>query len=380
MAIDNRNHGPSGARRRAAGFLSLLFAAVLLLLVGGAVLSVAGCGRQPVPEAAPAGVALVNAQEEEAAPAVRPAQSVVVATAAATLPSSLTIATAVPTTVTAAPTTAPTQILPSPTVTHTPGPPTLIPTATEPPPLPTPQGIYSWTLKVPILMYHYVSSPPADADQYRRDLSVAPEVFRQQMAYLAENGYETVDLYDLSAAITNKKELPPKPVIITLDDGYRDNYENALPILQEYGFKATFFLVTDFIDQGLPEYVTWEMVQEMAAAGMRLEPHSKTHADLSGQSWDYVIYEILGAQEAIAARIGYTPRYFCYPSGRYDDQTIEVLQSLNFWGAVTTQDGDWHGFNDRFEWRRKRIRQTTDMDEFRLFVDPMGTVAGKFPQ
>lgn len=94
-------------------------------------------------------------------------------------------------------------------------------------------------------MYHYVSTPPDDADIYRRDLSTEPEMFRQQMAYLAENGFTPIDFYDLSLAIVNKSTLPDKPVILTFDDGYLDNYQNAFPVLQEYGFTGTFFIITD---------------------------------------------------------------------------------------------------------------------------------------
>jgi peptidoglycan/xylan/chitin deacetylase (PgdA/CDA1 family) len=248
---------------------------------------------------------------------------------------------------------------------------------TKPPPLPTPVGVYSWTLKVPILMYHYISIPPDDADKYRTDLSVAPDTFREQMTYLAENEFETIDLYDLSLAITDKKELPQKPIIITMDDGYRDNFENAFPILQEFGMKATFFVVTEFIDQEIGNYMTWNMAKEMAEAGMRIEPHSKTHADLSGQEREYIIYEVLGSQESIAAHLGYTPRYFCYPGGRYDESTLEVVQDLDFWGAVTTTGGEWHGYDDRYEWSRVRMRNTTTLSEFIKMVNPRDTVSGK---
>jgi peptidoglycan/xylan/chitin deacetylase (PgdA/CDA1 family) len=248
---------------------------------------------------------------------------------------------------------------------------------TKPPPLPTPKGIYSWTLKVPILMYHYISIPPEDANKYRVDLSIAPDAFREQMAYLADNGFETVDLYDLSLAITGKRDLPEKPVIITMDDGYRDNYENAFPILQEFGLSATFFVVTQPIDDGNEIYLTWEMAKEMANAGMRIEPHSKTHADLSSRDREYIVYEILGSQESIAAHTGQTPRFFCYPGGRYDETTIEVVSDLDFWGAVTTEGGEWHGYDDRYEWSRIRMRSTTTLDEFTNLVDPRETVSGK---
>lgn len=226
-------------------------------------------------------------------------------------------------------------------------------------------------------MYHYISEPPADADKYRRDLSVTPADFEAQMAYLAQSGFQSVDLYDLSLAITAKRELPEKPVIITLDDGYLDNYENAFPILQRFGMEATFFVVTQFIDEERQEYLTWEMVEEMAAAGMRIEPHSKTHPDLSIAERDYVIYEALGSQETIAAHIGYTPRYFCYPGGQYTEETMTILGELNYWGALTTADGQWHGFDNRFQWSRLRMRNTTTLAEFAKMVDPAGTISGK---
>jgi peptidoglycan/xylan/chitin deacetylase (PgdA/CDA1 family) len=251
------------------------------------------------------------------------------------------------------------------------------PIPTKPPPLPTPSGVYSWTLKVPILMYHYISEPPEDADKYRKDLSVTPEDFEEQMTYLAENGFESVDLYDLSLAITSKRELPEKPIVISFDDGYLDNYENAFPIMQKYGMKGTFFVITQFIDESRAGYMTWDHVKEMSKAGMRIESHSKTHPDLSIAEREYIIYEALGSQETIAAHIGYIPRYFCYPSGRYNKETIAILEELDYWGAVTTADGSWHGFNDRFEWPRIRIRNITTLAEFGDMVNPFDTVAGK---
>ncbi|MCB9444313.1 MAG: polysaccharide deacetylase family protein [Ardenticatenaceae bacterium] len=254
--------------------------------------------------------------------------------------------------------------------------PTAIPTNT-PLPLPTPHEVYSWTLKVPILMYHYISVPPEDADKYRIDLSVAPDDFRQQMAYLVQNGFTAITFEDLSRAITDKQDLPNKPVIITIDDGYRDNYENAFPILQEFGLSATIFLVTDPIDQGNPDYMTWDMVAEMSAAGIQFGPHSKNHPDLRGQSRDALIWQILGSQETVAAHVGYTPKYFAYPSGRFDENTVAILQELNFWGAVTTLGGKWHGFNDRFEWTRVRIHNYTSLPEFADLVDPGDTVGGR---
>ncbi len=255
-----------------------------------------------------------------------------------------------------------------------------VPASPTPELLPTPSGIYSWTLKVPILMYHYISTPPDDADVYRLDLSVTPEMFRQQMTWLHDNGYEAIDYYDLTRAIVGHAELPEKPVLLTFDDGYLDNYENAFPILQEYGFRGTFFIVTEFIDSGREGYMTWPMIEEMSRAGQRIESHSRTHPDLRDKDRDGLIWEILGAQETLTAHIGYRPRYFCFPGGDYNETVIAILQELDYWGAATTANDTWHGFNERFEWGRLRIRNNTTLQEFANVLNLEGTIRGKPPQ
>jgi peptidoglycan/xylan/chitin deacetylase (PgdA/CDA1 family) len=266
---------------------------------------------------------------------------------------------------TAIPSSTPT-LLPTATATNTP-----IPTFTATPELlPTPNGIYSRTVRVPILMYHYISTPPEDADVYRTDLSMEPAMFEQQMAYLAENGYTPIDLYTLSLAITNKAELPEKPVILTFDDGYIDAYQNAFPILEAYGFKGTFFIITEYVDKANPNHMSWPMIEQMSAAGHRMESHTKTHLDLSKLTWDGQIYQILGSLETLEAHIGYRPRYLCYPAGRYNEDSMAIAEQLGLWGAVTTRGGKWHGFDNRFEWRRVRMRYDTTMEEFIEALEP----------
>jgi peptidoglycan/xylan/chitin deacetylase (PgdA/CDA1 family) len=102
----------------------------------------------------------------------------------------------------------------------------------------------------------------------------------------------------------------------------------------------------------------------MANEGMHIEPHSKSHPDLRAQERDLVIYQVLGSRETIEAHLGYRPRYFAYPSGRYDDQVLDIVSALDFWGAVTTSGGTWHGYDDRFEWTRVRVRGVTQLEDF----------------
>ena len=218
-------------------------------------------------------------------------------------------------------------------------------------------------------MYHYVSDPPADADIYRRDLSVTPANFEAQLAWLQSRGYESITLTDLVYHLARGWPLPDKPVILTFDDGYRDNYTKAFPLLQEYGYTGTFFLVTGPIDFENPDYLTWDMVEEMVQAGMDFQPHSYRHLDLRGAGKDFLIFEILAPKEAIQARTGETPRFYAYPSGRYDDRTIAVLKSANYWGAVITEQGATHTSDGLFELDRVRIRGTHTLEDFEKLMD-----------
>jgi peptidoglycan/xylan/chitin deacetylase (PgdA/CDA1 family) len=241
------------------------------------------------------------------------------------------------------------------------------PTAT-PEPQPTPDGTPR-TLVVPILMYHYISAPPSDADAIRRDLSVSPARFAAHLEALRARGYTTISLHDLALALQVGHPLPDNPIVLTFDDGYRDAYEHALPLLLEYGYTGTFFLVTGFIDDGRPEFVTWEQVIEMHRAGMEIGSHSYTHPDLRHRDTDYLIWQALGPREAIEARIGEPVRFFCYPAGKYDERVIQVLRSAHYWGAVTVAQDAEHHSAAMFELRRIRVHGDTTANALLAAID-----------
>jgi peptidoglycan/xylan/chitin deacetylase (PgdA/CDA1 family) len=219
-------------------------------------------------------------------------------------------------------------------------------------------------VRVPILMYHHIDEPGPDADAYRRDLSVAPKRFKEQLAYLQQEGYESISLNDLALHLTVGKPLPPKPIILTFDDGYADAYTRALRRLRRFGFTATFFLVTAPIDAQNPDFLSWEQVQEMHALGMRFEPHSYDHPDMRDRGFEFLVYQVLAPKEAIEARTGETCRFFAYPSGRYDQYVIDVLHSAGYWGAVLTDQGATHTADDLFTLRRIRVRGEDDLETF----------------
>ena len=254
--------------------------------------------------------------------------------------------------------TAPPTATPSPTPTETP-----TPTLTPTPLLPTPDGVER-KAQVPILMYHYIETPPKGANAVRVDLSVPPQRFEEQLRYLKQEGYQSINLEDLALHLTRGQPLPPKPVILTFDDGYADAYEHAFPLLKRYGFTGTFFLISAMLDRGDPEFLSWDQVIEMHQAGMRFEPHSYNHPDMRNRGFQFLVFQILAPKEAIEARTGEPTHFFAYPSGRYDPYVIDVLRSANFWGAVTMEQGATHTADDLFTLKRVRVHGGDDLDTF----------------
>ncbi len=312
-------------------------------------LLLAACGAAPGPtepaagRAATAPAAEVNAELTATQPPTAAATSTATPTAAATP------------TPTASPTATPTATT-TPTATPTP-----TPTA-SPTPWPTPDGV-TRQARVPILMYHYLSDPPPGADRYRRDLSVSPAQFEQHLAYLQAQGYQPITLYDLLYHLTQGAPLPEKPVILTFDDGYSDNYDNAFPLLQQYGFTAAFFVITEVANQGEAGYMSWDQLRAMHAAGMDIECHARVHEYLPENDDARLVWQVLGCREAIESEIGQRPRFVAYPSGHFDDRVSAFFASDNYWGGITTQQGSLHSSDALFEIKRLRIRRTTTVKE-----------------
>jgi peptidoglycan/xylan/chitin deacetylase (PgdA/CDA1 family) len=252
-----------------------------------------------------------------------------------------------------------------PSVTASPGPTASPLPSLTPRPLPTPDAQARLrTVRLPILMYHYIEPWPADADIYRQSLTVKPEDFAAQMQYLHDNGYAVVDLYALAEALALGAPLPEKAVALTFDDGYRTLMDHAVPVMERFGFTGTVFVITEFADLDQPRYLNWPQLKALHAAGWDIEPHTKTHLELAGEPRDLQLYQMLGAIETIAANVGVRPRFMCYPAGRYDAVTLQLAEAMNLWGGVITVNGRRHGFGDRFAWTRVRVDGRYGLDNF----------------
>jgi peptidoglycan/xylan/chitin deacetylase (PgdA/CDA1 family) len=263
------------------------------------------------------------------------------------------------------PTLAPTQTA-APLPTSTALPQAVEPTAIIPPApiLPPPSDGVTRSAKVPILMYHYISASPSAQDRIRYGLSVTPEKFAEQLQLLSDNGYTTISLRDLYEYLAVGKALPDKPIILTFDDGYLDNYTNAFPILQQYDMVGTFFVLTGPADDGEATYLTWDMITEMSNAGMDIQLHSREHLDLRNRSFDWLVFQIIGGRQSIEGHTGKPVIFMAYPSGKYDAAVLRFLQGNNFWAAVTTASGVTHTLSEPLLWDRVRISGQMDLRAF----------------
>jgi peptidoglycan/xylan/chitin deacetylase (PgdA/CDA1 family) len=243
-----------------------------------------------------------------------------------------------------------------------------------------PTSVPPTSVRVPILMYHYVSSPAANADRLRRELSVEPAVFEAQMRWLKGAGYHTVTLDDVHAHLKSGSPLPDKPIVLTFDDGHIDHYSFVFPLLRSLEMTGTFFIVADFATYSYtnPDYLSWKQAREMADGGMRIESHARTHHDLRNRSFKYLVWEVLGSIEQIEAYTGRRPRFFCYPAGRFDDAVVRMLKSVQMNGAVTTVHGAQQKLANAFTWPRIRIRYGTTIAEFAAQVAG-GAAAAAYP-
>lgn len=216
--------------------------------------------------------------------------------------------------------------------------------------------------KLTILMYHKIQ--PLHAGAQVTGHYVDPATFRKQMAVLRRLGYKSVRLAD---AVT--QPLPKRSVVITFDDGYRNFKTNALPILKEFGFCSTVFLVSDQIggdnrwdvlegDVSEP-LMDADEVTACIGQGVEFGSHSSSHARLTqldeGAAWS----EISGSKCDLEAKFRIPITTFCYPYGSQNEQTRRMVEKAGYVCACSTEKGINDSNTDRFALRRINVRRDT---------------------
>lgn len=225
--------------------------------------------------------------------------------------------------------------------------------------------------KIPILCYHQFTDGAS-----KHQMQVSRLAFEQQMAYLADNGYLAIPLHKLREILLSEAAIPPKSVVITIDDGYRSVYDIAFPILKKYGFKATLFLYTDFI--GGSAALSWPQIQEMYRSGLvDMQSHTKAHNDLSfdpnnenlDEHRQRIRQELDSAHSVIGRQLSISPTILAYPFGNSSDETIKHLKARQYELAVTVQRGSNSAFADPLLLNRTMIYGNHDLDNFISFLN-----------
>lgn len=213
----------------------------------------------------------------------------------------------------------------------------------------------------PVLMYHHIAPKIGDNPYY-----VSPDMFAQQMTWLHDNHYNVISLEEFYNGVYGNQLLPERPVVLTFDDGDRDQYLNAIPVMKKYGYTGTFYIITNDINEG-NGFVTWDILKEMVKDGMDIEDHTVHHPSLASLDEDQQRMELEKSKKVLEEKLGITVKHLAYPGGSYNKQTIKIAQELGYETATTVSHSQYHSA-DMSPYKIPRMHIDSDMESFVGFV------------
>ncbi|MDX6570952.1 MAG: hypothetical protein QOC86_108, partial [Gaiellales bacterium] len=223
-------------------------------------------------------------------------------------------------------------------------------------PLRLPAALPVRALRLPILMYHRIDQQTARLSSVTRTLTVTPTAFKAQMEWLARHGYHAIREEQLFAALYGRGRLPPKPVLLTFDDGYRDVFTNALPVLARLHLPATAYVVTGRISGSDPSFLTWAELRIAEREGLEIGSHTVTHRPLPQLPTATADRELRDSRRALERHLGHRVQWFAYPYGSVNSRVIAEVHAAGYVLAVTTQGGALQGARHPYELHRYEVR------------------------
>jgi len=214
---------------------------------------------------------------------------------------------------------------------------------------------------VPILVYHSVAPTHPGQNKEQRLLDVDTAMFRQQMYYLVANKYNVVPLSAVVDAIQGRGSVKPNSVAITFDDGWLSQYQNALPILEQLHFTATFFIITRQVGLGTA-YMGLDQLKALQRAGMTIASHTQTHPDLSKLSVAQLRNEVVGSRQDLQRMLGVNTDLIAYPYGCWSNRVAAAVKAAGYRAARALGGGISNGSSD--EYALHSVLATDDMDAF----------------
>ena len=205
-------------------------------------------------------------------------------------------------------------------------------------------------------MYHRIVDP-AQAGDSLPGLVVPPALFAAQMRVLHAAGWRTITAAELASSLQHGVAVAPRTFVVTIDDGWRDGYTEALPVLQAFGYRATYYVIGKRI--GARRFLGGAELQALAAAGMEIGDHTFDHHALPSLPSRMRRFEITAGADRIAQAVGQAPVTFCYPDGRFTVDVEAQVAQAGFGLALTTQPGTRASWSTRYAIPRLRVTPGT---------------------
>ncbi len=220
---------------------------------------------------------------------------------------------------------------------------------------------------IPILMYHRIQSLDDDASEAVKQWTVSPQSLAAQMDLLISLGAHVVSLDEVADYLRSGEPLPARPVALTFDDGYVSAYENAVPILQERGMTATFYVPIAFV--GSSAYMDWDELRSLVAAGFSIGGHSYDHTRVDALGEAEAERHLGEAKRILEAETGATITSFAYPYGNYSALTMAQLTAYGYETGLTSNLSVWQRAGGLLTLRRIYVS----------YDDPVQALADKLP-
>jgi peptidoglycan/xylan/chitin deacetylase (PgdA/CDA1 family) len=224
--------------------------------------------------------------------------------------------------------------------------------------------------QIPIFMYHHILSTSL---KYRRTIFKSPyyiskDMFNRQLQLLSTNGYGVVTLEDALAMKFSLEMSLKDNVVISFDDGYLNNYDCAYPLLYNLQHRATFFVVSDWINSH-KDCMTWNQLKEMANNGMEIGSHTKSHMALGECTEKETIEELESSKKTIEDRIGHEVKFLSFPHGSYNGKTLSIASKLGYRACCSSNWGYFTNFSNILSLERFAIKRNLSTNHFRAICE-----------
>jgi peptidoglycan/xylan/chitin deacetylase (PgdA/CDA1 family) len=230
-------------------------------------------------------------------------------------------------------------------------------------------------MKVPILMYHSIAH---SATRRFKQFTVSPTLFAEQMAYLSEQGYTPLTVTQFIST-RSQAALPSRPVLLTFDDGFADFASDALPILQHYGFTATLYVATAYVNatsrwlfregEAWRPMLTWPQLLDVSRCGIECGAHSHSHYQLDVVSRAVACEEIVLSKQLLEQHLGVAVSSFSYPFGYYTSSVKELVRAAGFTSACAVKHAMSAVTTDPFSLARLMVKANCGIDVFATLLE-----------